>query len=117
MTLDDDGRAMHRSGFNDVRIKRSLPEKAKPTQFLGALLENMDERAADDFALLFRIGDARKSIEEDIRGIDKIEWQMQLVPKPFLNLVGLFVTQQPVVDEDARQTIANGAMNQHCGNR
>ena len=38
---------------------------------------------------------------------------MQLVSKPLLNLVRFVVTEQSVVDEDARQSIANRAMNEH----
>ena len=58
-----------------------------------------------------------KPIEEQIGRIDEIERQLQLVAKPLLDLVGFVVTQQSVVDEDARQPIANRAMNEHRRDR
>ena len=89
------------------------PRKPNPPSSLRALLEHVDERTADDLALLLRIGDACQAVQEQIGRIDEVEWQMQLVAKPLLNLVGLVVTQQSVVDEDAGQTVTDGAMNQH----
>ena len=89
------------------------PRKPNPPSSCRALLEHVDERAADDLALLLGIGDACQAFEEQIGRVDEVERQMQLVAKPLLNLVGLVVTQQPVVDEDAGQAITDGAMNQH----
>ena len=52
-------------------------------------------------------------VEKQIGRIDEVERQLQLLAEPLLNLVRFVVTQQPVVDEDARQPIADRAMNQH----
>ena len=93
------------------------PRNSKPPELVRALLEDVDERPADDLALLLGIGDSRQAIEEELGRIDEVERKVQLVAKPLLNLVGFVVAQQSVVHEDAREPIANCAMNQHRRHR
>ena len=53
--------------------------------------------------------------QERVGGVHEVERQVQLLAEPLLDLVRLVVPQQPVVDEDARQTIADRAVHQHRG--
>jgi hypothetical protein len=45
-------------------IERPLPQEAEAAQFLRALLEHVDEGAADDLAFLLGIGDAFETRQE-----------------------------------------------------
>ena len=54
-----------------------------------------------------------RRVEEQIGGVDEVERQLQLLAEPLLNLVRLVVAQQPVVDEDAGEPVADRAMDQH----
>src|SRR4051812_840407 len=114
MTLDHDGWTANRRRFDHVRIERSLPEMTEPAQFVGARLEHIDERAADNLALLLRIRDTGQPIEEQVGRVDEIERQTKFLGETLADLFRLVVPQQAVVDEDAGETVADGAMDQHC---
>ena len=66
----------------------------------GFRLEDIDERRADDLALLFRISHARETIEEQSRRVGKDQRQLQAL-EPRLDLIRLVEAHHPVVDEDA----------------
>ena len=91
--------------------------KSKSPSSLAALLEHVDERRADDLALLLGIGDAGEPLEEQLGRVDEVERQLQLLGEALADLVGLVVAQQAVVDEDARQPVADGAVDEHRGDR
>ncbi len=81
------------------------------------LLEGPDELAPDDLALLLRVGDPVEGGEEPVGGIDDVQVDAgrgDVVP---LHLLGLARPQQPVVDEDAGQLVADGALDQRCRHR
>ena len=44
--------------FDDVRVNGPLSQEINPLQLSGFFLEYADELAADDLALLFRVGNA-----------------------------------------------------------
>src|SRR4030095_3591465 len=117
MTLDDDGRTLNRGRLNHIRIERPLSKEPEAAKLFCPLLEHVDESATDDFALLFRIRDSSKAFEEQIARVDEGERKMQLVAESFLNLIGLVVPEQSIVNEDAREPSTNGAVNQQCCNR
>ena len=85
--------------------------KSNVAELRGFRLEDIDERRADDLALALGVGDAGQAVEEQPHGVDEHERQLQpLEPPP--NLLGLVEAHDAVVDEDAGQPIADGAMDE-----
>jgi hypothetical protein len=70
--LDGGGGAFDGDGLDHIRVERSLNEPRDfavsfaSLEYLGFLGENGDEFPADDFALLFGIGDADELVQEAI---------------------------------------------------
>ena len=90
--------------------KSNLPELRR------LRLEHVDERRADDLALLLRIGDAGEPIEEQRRRVDEDQRQLQPL-EALADLRRLVEPQHAVVDEDARQLIADRAVNEQRRDR
>ena len=51
--------------LDDVRIQRALREEVEAAQLARLRLEDVDERRADDLALLLGVGDAGQALEEE----------------------------------------------------
>ena len=106
----DHGRLTHdRDRLNHVRVQRPLRQEIDLAQLRRFRLEHVDERGADDFALRLRIDDASQTVEKQRRCIDKHDRQVQSL-EPFTDLARFVQSQQAVVDENARQLVGNGAM-------
>ena len=75
-------------------------------------LEDVDERAADDLALLLGVVDAlRARVEEARAGVDRLMRKWKRVAQEVASTrCGLVAPQDAVVDEDAGQLVADGAM-------
>ena len=92
MRLDDRGRAFHGDGFDHVRIERSLHQKFHGQargicQQLALLLhEHGNEFVADDFALLFGVGDARQLAEKTLGSVHADHVQAQAVAQQLQRL-------------------------------
>ena len=82
--------------------------------FSGLLLEDADELLADDLALALGLVDSRQLLEEAVVGIDMDERDPE-PPKGLDNLHGLVVAHQAVIDEDAREPLADRAVDEHRG--
>ena len=79
--------------------------------------EDVDERRADDLALLLRIGDPVQPLQKQIRRVDEPEGQVQPL-EPFPDLRGFVQPQHAVVDENARELVADRPMDdQGCDRR
>ena len=78
-------------------------------------IKHLDKVAANNLALLFRVGDAGEIGEELGTGIDThdIETKALIVVH---HLTELILAQHAVVDKDTRQAGADGTMEQHGGN-
>ena len=76
-------------------------------ELFGLFLEDIYEFATDDFALLFRIGDAGEFSHEAIDGVDHNELQAHVLFEGFANLFAFTLAQQTVVDEYAGELVAN----------
>ena len=116
MALDHVRRADHRHALDHVRIQRALRQEVERSELRGFRLEHVDERRADDLALLLRIGDAGQPIEKQLRGVGEHERQLQPL-EPRLDLRRFVLAHHAVVDEDARQAIADRAVNDHRRDR
>jgi hypothetical protein len=110
VTLDHVRRPDDRDAFDHVRVERPLREKRELTLFgrqpLRFRLEHLDERGADDLALLLRIRHPGEPLEEQPRRIREHQRQLQpLEPPP--DLRRFVESHDAVVDEDAGQAIAD----------
>ena len=81
----------------------------------GFLLEDGDEFVADDFAFLLGIGDAGEFAEEEIGGINGVDVEAELVAQVLLHVLEFVFAQDAVVDEDAGELVADGAMDEDGG--
>ncbi len=76
----DVGGARAAAGLDDVGVERALDEELDLLALLGRLaddlglggLEDPDELAADDLALLLGVGDAGERVEEALGGVDDV---------------------------------------------
>jgi hypothetical protein len=83
---------------------------------LGRLgLEDIDEQAADDLALLLGVGHAGQLAQEQLAGIHADHLGVQLAGEHVHHHVAFVQAQQAVVDEHAGQLVADGAVDQRRG--
>ena len=83
----------------------------------GGVLEDADELAADDLALLFRVGDAGERIEKAPLGVDDLQPDARRRHEVLLDLLGLARAEQTVVDEHAGELFADRTLHECGGNR
>ena len=93
--------------LDHVRVERALDEEADVAQLRRLLLEDADELLADDRALLLRVGDAGEPGEEPLLRFDVHERNAEVAGERLHDLLRLVLAQQPVVDEDARELVAD----------
>ena len=113
VALDDLARDVER--LDAVGIDGALSEPFGVGNLLGLGIEHFDEVATDDLTFLFGFGNACEVGKELLAGIDANDVQAQhlVVVHDLLELV---LAQHAVVDEDTRQAIADGLVQQHGGN-
>ena len=112
----DGGGAGAAAGLDDVGVERALDEErggvaggeATEDAHLGGL-EGADELAADDLALLLGVVDPGQRVEELVAGVDDVEGGEDGL-EVALDLLGLALAHQPVVDVDAGEPVADGAL-------
>ena len=79
------------------------------------LLEDTDERLADDLALLFGIGHTGQQLEEAILRLDVDEIDIEMRAEGLFDLLGLTGPEEAVIDEDAGQPVPDRLMDQSRG--
>ena len=121
MRLDRDTRAaLERDAFDHVGIERALREKVRRATAIGGdllrlFVEDIDEQLADDLALLFRLLNAIERFQERLARIDMDERDVVMAAKQRDDLLGLALAQQPMIDEDAGEPVADRLMDQQRG--
>ncbi len=104
--------------FDDVGIERALAEKIRAAKLLGLFLEGLDEQAADDLALGFRVAHTFQLADELVDGIHMDEVQVVMLLEHGNHIGRLVLAHQTVVDEDAGQLVADGLVDQQrCDRR
>ena len=78
------------------------------------LLEDADELPADDLALLLGVADPGERGEELLAGVDHAEVRAGGRDEVALDLLGLALAHEPVVDVDAGEPVADGLLDE-CG--
>ena len=77
VALDDRTRDAER--LDDVGIDGALTEPLDVLELVRLLIEDLDEAAADDLALLLGVGDALQGAEELVPSIDSDDVQPQVL--------------------------------------
>ena len=110
----DGGRllALGAARFDDVGVDGALRQPLGAYTLSSLVLEHLNELAADDLALGLRVGHTSQVAHELLAGVDVDDAGMQLALEHGHHLLGLVQPQQPVVDEDAGELVADGAMDQ-----
>jgi hypothetical protein len=94
-----------------------LHEEARVADLRRLLLEDADELGADDLALALGLGDAVQLVEEARLGVDGDERDLEGVAEGGDDLLALVLAHQPVVDEDAGELVADGAVHEQRRHR
>jgi hypothetical protein len=111
------------AGLDHVRVEGALDEELDLLAVRAGggddlacrLLEDADELAADDLALRLRVGDAGQRVEEPLLRVDDHEVDPGGGHEVALDLLGLALPEQPVVDEDAGQLLADRPLHERRG--
>ena len=83
----------------------------------GGVLEGADELPADDLALLLRVGHPGQRGQERLGLGRHLELDAGGGHEVLLDLLGLALAQQPVVDEHAGEPVADGPLDERRGDR
>src|SRR5437762_6690472 len=81
---------------------------------MGFAIKYFDELVADDFAFLLRINDTGQLCQESLTGVHGHQVQAQLFFQGLLYFLEFVLTQHTVVDENAGESLSQGAMYQGC---
>ena len=89
--------------------------KAAPSSFSRLLLEDADELRADRLALGLGLGQPAEAREEAVLGVDGDERHLEVVAERGDDLLALVLAHQAVVDEHARELVADRAVHEQRG--
>ena len=104
-------------GLDHVRVERPLDEERRVAEPARLLLEHADELGPDRLALGLRVAEPLEPREEAVLGVDRHERHLEVVAEGGDDLLALVLAHQPVVDEHARQLVADGAVDEQRGDR
>ena len=94
---------------------RNFAPSPSPARLGRLLLEDADELGADRLALRLRVGDAGELGQEAILGVDGDERDLEVVAERGDDLLALVLAHEAVVDEDARELVADRAVDEQRG--
>src|SRR5690606_3463046 len=101
-----------------IRIQRALHEELRVTAGIQCgLFEHADEHFTDAAPLLLGVLDTGESVEELLACIDHDQMRTEVTAERALDALALALTQQTVVDEDARELIADRTIHECRCNR
>ncbi|CRM87606.1 hypothetical protein [Pseudomonas sp. 22 E 5] len=104
--------ALGASRLDHVRVDGALGEVLDVVQFVGLGIEHVDEGAADDLALFLWVAFARQVVEELVLGVGADHFDAHVLSEHGHHLLAFVQAQQAVVDEHARQLVADGFVQQ-----
>ena len=111
-----DGGAGDGEALDAVGVDGALGEPLDVADLAGFLVEDVDEAFADDLALALGIGHSGELAEEFFGCVDAdhIEAEALIVAQ---HVAVLVLAEHAVIDEDAGEVAADGAVEKHCGHR
>ncbi len=99
--------------LDDVGVERPLDQEPRVAGVLaGGVLEHADELVADGLPLGLGVGDAGQLRQEALPRVDRHELRLGVRAEGLLDLRGLAVAHQAVIDVDAGELVANGLVHQ-----
>src|SRR5215217_1475542 len=101
-----------RGGFNNIRIDRPLSQPDGVGTLHRHLIEDLNEKPTDDFALLFWINDTFKRAKKAVFGVYPDNPDANMPCKAGHYLITLAQSQQASIDEYAGKLLANSFMQQ-----
>ena len=115
--LDLRGDALGAAGLDHVRVERPLDEERDVAELPRLLLEDADELLADPPPLLLRLVDALEPGEEAVLRLHVDERHVEVAAERLRHLLGLVRAHEAVVDEDARELVADRLVDEQRGDR
>ena len=116
--LDRDRRAAERrDALDHVGVERPLGEEIGAADLLRLGLEDVDEEPADDLPLRLGILDAGERGEKGLARVGMDERNVVVAAEKLDHLLGLAEAQEPVVDEDAGELLADRLVDEDGGDR
>ena len=106
------GLRLGRRRLDDVGVERALGQEVDPAELAGLLLEDPDELVADDLPLLLGVLDAGEPGEEALPGVDHDQAHPEVALEGDPQQLRFLLAHQAVVDVDAGQPIADGAVDE-----
>ena len=103
------------AGLDHVRVERALDEEADVAELAGLLLEDADELLAHDLALRLRVADAGELREEPLLRAHVHERHVEVAAEGLDDLLRLVLAHEAVVDEHARQLVADRLVDEQRG--
>ena len=103
--------------LDHVRVERPLDEERRPPEPSRLLLEHPDELLPHAAPLLLGVGDALEPGQEPLLGVDVDERARGSACESLDDLRGLVLAQEPMVDEDAGELVADSLVDEQCGDR
>ena len=97
---------------NLIRGLPLSPRKGFAATIARGPLKHLDERAPDDLAFAFRVGDSSQLAEKNVCGILVMQLDVEVLAEHALHAFGFALAQQTVVDKHAGELIADGFVNQ-----
>ena len=113
----DRRRAGAAAGLDDVGVERALDEVGRALELARLLLEDADELGADRLALGLGLAQPDEPREEAVLGVDGDERDLEVVAERGDDLLALVLAHQAVVDEHARQLVADRAVDEQRRDR
>src|SRR5690606_13478288 len=96
---------------------RALRKPANALELRCLFLKDLHEQATDDLALAFWIGLAFERVQETIFGIHANDAHAHVLGEGLHDLIAFAVTEQAVIDEHARELIADRPMQKRSHDR
>ena len=109
--------ALGASRLDHVGVDGALGQELDVFQLAGLGIEHVDEGAADDLALLLRVGFTGQVVEELLLGVGTDHLDAHVLLEHGHHLVAFVQAQQAVVDEYAGQLVADGAVQKRGDHR
>ncbi len=106
-----------RRALDHVGVEGPLRQELERPRPGSVRLEDADEGVADPPPLLLGVADPGEFFEELSGGVCVDERHPEVAPKNLLHRLRLALAQQPVVDEDRREAVADGAVDQRRRDR
>src|SRR5882724_2735772 len=113
--LDRGRRPAEGHRLDDVGIERALGEPRDVAELARLVLEHGDELGPDALALELGIRHAAYHIEKSPGCVDVDEVHLEGITEGVDDRLGFPFAEEPVVDEDARELVADGAVDEHGG--